>query len=102
LANTRPTPNRRRREMNADEEARIAVFAQQAETLQASVAPESSLAPALIGATAMVAAVKLPKVKSYTFRMTEETLERLRAAAAAEDRSIQWVFDKILLPSLEK
>lgn len=32
---------------------------------------------------------------AYTFRMTNETLERLRSAAPAEDRSIQWVFDKI-------
>lgn len=102
MSNTRPTPNRRRREFNPDEEARIAAFAQQAETLHPPVAePQPALASSQ-GSQAAVPAVKAPKDKSYTFRMTEETLNRLRAAAAAEDRSIQWVFDKILLPALEK
>lgn len=44
---------------------------------------------------------KPKKEKGYTFRMTEETLARLRAAAAVEDRSIQWIFDRVLLPGLD-
>jgi hypothetical protein len=44
---------------------------------------------------------KLRKDRSYTFRMTSDTLERLRAIAAREDRSIQWVFDRILLKALD-
>jgi len=42
------------------------------------------------------------KDKSYTFRMTEETLARLRAAGVREDRSIQWIFDRVLLPALDE
>lgn len=47
------------------------------------------------------AAAKPRKDKAYTFRMTEETLGRLRAAAAREDRSIQWIFDRVMLPALD-
>lgn len=105
MANPRPTPNRRRRETSPDEEARIAAFAQQAATLQpVPEAEPAPLAPPVQtkAAAAAVAVEKEPKNKSYTFRMTNETLEKLRSAAAAEDRSIQWVFDKILLPALNK
>ena len=45
---------------------------------------------------------KVRKDKSYTFRMSEATLERLRAAALREDRSIQWIFDRVLLPTLDQ
>lgn len=103
MANARPTPNRRRRETSPDEEARIAAFAQQAATLQP--VPEVEPAPptpTVHTQAAAATAEKEPKNKSYTFRMTNETLEKLRSAAAAEDRSIQWVFDKILLPALDK
>jgi hypothetical protein len=103
LANARPTPNRRRRETSPDEEARIAVFAQQAATLQPVPEVEPApLAPPVQTQAAAATVEKEPKNKSYTFRMTNETLEKLRSAAAAEDRSIQWVFDKILLPALDK
>ena len=61
-------------------------FALQADTL-AAVSPSTA---------------KPRKDKSYTFRMTEATLERLRAAALREDRSIQWIFDRVLLPSLDE
>lgn len=103
MANARPTPNRRRREASPDEEARIAAFAQQAATLQP--VPEAEPAPLAPPVQIQAPAAnpeKEPKNKSYTFRMTNETLEKLRSAAAADDRSIQWVFDKILLPALDK
>lgn len=102
MANARPTPNRRRRETSPDEEARIAAFAKQAETLlpeTTETEPELSEPPVLRPQPA-AHLVKANKDKSYTFRMTEETLNELRAAAAEEDRSIQWVFDKLLLPAL--
>jgi hypothetical protein len=126
LANARPTPNRRRRETSPDEEARIEAFAQQAATLlpvpeaasvpvdppasvpvdppaSVPVDPPASVPVALPAQIQTAAPVeKEPKNKSYTFRMTKETLDKLRRAAAAEDRSIQWVFDKILLPALDK
>jgi hypothetical protein len=110
LANARPTPNRRRRETSPDEEARIEAFAQQAATLlpvpeaaSVPVDPPASVPVALPAQIQTAAPVeKEPKNKSYTFRMTKETLDKLRSAAAAEDRSIQWVFDKILLPALDK
>jgi hypothetical protein len=60
-------------------------FALQADTLTAAPHPS---------------AAKARKDKSYTFRMTEETLARLRAAGVREDRSIQWIFDRVLLPAL--
>jgi hypothetical protein len=47
-------------------------------------------------------AAKPKKDKAYTFRMTEASLERLRAAALREDRSIQWIFDRVLLPALDE
>ncbi|HSU47470.1 MAG TPA: hypothetical protein VLJ40_11195 [Arthrobacter sp.] len=46
-------------------------------------------------------ATRPKKDKAYTFRMTEATLDRLRAAAGREDRSIQWIFDRVLLPALD-
>ncbi|WP_157357190.1 hypothetical protein [Arthrobacter sp. U41] len=118
MANARPTPNRRRRETSPDEEARIEAFAQQAATLlpvpEAAPVPVDPPAPVPVAPPAPVPVAlpaqiqtaapveKEPKNKSYTFRMTKETLDKLRSAAAAEDRSIQWVFDKILLPALDK
>lgn len=60
-------------------------FALQADTLTAVPHPHTA---------------KARKDKSYTFRMTEETLGRLRAAGVREDRSIQWIFDRVLLPAL--
>lgn len=110
MANARPTPNRRRRETSPDEEARIEAFAQQAATLvpvpEAPPVPVDPPAPVPVALPAQIQTAapveKEPKNKSYTFRMTKETLDKLRSAAAAEDRSIQWVFDKILLPALDK
>ncbi|WP_454813011.1 hypothetical protein [Paenarthrobacter nitroguajacolicus] len=103
MSNARPTPNRRRRETDPDEEARIEAFAQQAETLRSvSSEPEqqTAKAPATTQTERSAQPAKAPKDKSYTFRMTEDTLNELRDAAAEEDRSIQWVFDRILLPAL--
>jgi hypothetical protein len=102
LANPRPTPNRRRRETSPDEEARIAAFAKQAETLlpENVTTPPAALEPVTPRPQPALPAAKAVKSKSYTFRMTEETLNELRDTAAEEDRSIQWVFDKILLPAL--
>lgn len=104
MANARPTPNRRRRETSPDEEARITAFAKQAETLlPANTETEQEVSePARLRPQPPVPAAKATKDKSYTFRMTGQTLDKLRAAAAAEDRSIQWVFDKILLPALDE
>lgn len=62
-------------------------FALQADTLAAVSPPHTARAR---------------KDKSYTFRMTEETLARLRAAGVREDRSIQWIFDRVLLPALDE
>lgn len=103
MSNARPTPNRRRREIDPEEEARIEAFAQQAETLRpAQPEPEqqAAKAPVTIQAARSAQPAKAAKDKSYTFRMTEDTLNELRDAAAEEDRSIQWVFDRILLPAL--
>lgn len=81
----RPTPARRAAvPMLTPEE-----FALQADTLVA--VPHPHTPPA-----------KVKKDKSYTFRMSEATLDRLRAAALREDRSIQWIFDRVLLPALEE
>lgn len=78
---SRPTPHRRGDVPSAEE------FALQADTLTAAVP--------------VTPPAKARKVRSYTFRMTEETHARLREVAEREDRSIQWVFDRILLPALE-
>mgnify|MGYP000387918450 CR=1 FL=1 len=103
MSNARPTPNRRRREIDPEEEARISAFAQQAETLRPALENDEQAPPTVTaGQGRRVAQAKAPKDKSYTFRMTEETLNELRDAAAAEDRSIQWVFDKLLLPALKE
>lgn len=64
-------------------------FALQADTLAAAVPYPHT-------------AAKPRKDKAYTFRMTEETLVQLREAAAREDRSIQWIFDRVLLPALDE
>lgn len=102
MSSARPTPNRRRREIDPDEEARIAAFAQQAETLRPGRSEAGPEATQTVTASQgrRAASAKEPKDKSYTFRMTEDTLNELRDAAAEEDRSIQWVFDKVLLPAL--
>jgi len=62
-------------------------FALQADTLAAVPHPHTVAKP--------------KKDKAYTFRMTEETLGKLRAAAVREDRSIQWIFDRVMLPALD-
>lgn len=103
MSSARPTPNRRRREIDPEEEARIEAFAQQAETLKPTrpeTEQQTAIAPAPVQAERTAQPAKAPKDKSYTFRMTEDTLNELRDAAAEEDRSIQWVFDRILLPAL--
>lgn len=103
MPNARPTPNRRRRETNPEEEARIAAFAQQADTLQpAPSEPLTPQAPSMVGQDRSAPVLKASKDKSYTFRMTEGTLNELREAAADEERSIQWIFDRILLPALRE
>ncbi|UKA52175.1 hypothetical protein LFT48_21695 (plasmid) [Arthrobacter sp. FW305-123] len=102
MSNVRPTPNRRRREVDPEEEARIAAFAQQAETLHPgpSEAEPTARPTVTISQGRRASSAKESKDKSYTFRMTEDTLNEFRAAAAEEDRSIQWIFDKVLLPAL--
>lgn len=65
-------------------------FALRADTLTAAATPPDA------------AHTRPRKDKSYTFRMTEETLARLRAAGVREDRSIQWIFDRVLLPALDE
>jgi len=80
----RPTPARRAAVPTITPEE----FALQADTLTAVSPPPH--------------AARARKDKSYTFRMTEATLERLRAAGVREDRSIQWIFDRVLLPALDE
>ena len=59
-------------------------------------------ADTLTAASHPAPAGKVRKDKSYTFRMSQATLERLRAAGLREDRSIQWIFDRVLLPALDE
>ena len=104
MSNTRPSLNRRPREVSPEQEAKIEAFAREAETLQNGT---NQLDPAKAAVVSnehqkVAGTAKQPKSRSYTFRMTEETLNKLRAAADAEERSIQWVFDRLLLPSLDK
>ena len=104
MTNSRPTPNRRPRETSPEIEAKIEAFSKQAETLHGSTESTES-APVVVASrtTKRVAeSDKQPKNRSYTFRMTEDTLMKFRAAAEAEERSIQWIFDKVLLPHLDK
>ncbi len=104
MTSTRPLPNRRQRETTPEMEAKIEAFAKEAETLQGGIEPAGMVkAPSSAGGgDKSVRAVKPPKSRSYTFRMTEETLDKLRAAADEQERSIQWVFDRVLLPHLDK
>lgn len=104
MSSTRPLPNRRARETTPEMEAKIEAFAMGAETLQNVVGPAEAIKDSVPpkGTKKSSAPDKQPKNRSYTFRMTEDTLNKLRAAAEDQDRSIQWVFDKILLPQLDK
>lgn len=104
MTNSRPTPNRRPRETSPEIEAKIEAFSMEAETLHGSMETAVAAPTVVASKTTRRAAEpdKLPKNRSYTFRMTEETLMKFRAAAEAEERSIQWIFDKVLLPHLDK
>lgn len=104
MSNARPLPNRRARETTPELEAKIEAFAMGAETLQNVVEPAEATnasTPPKAPRKALIPE-KQPKNRSYTFRMTDDTLNKLRAAAEAQDRSIQWVFDRVLLPQLDK
>lgn len=104
MSSTRPLPNRRARETTPEMEAKIEAFAMGAETLQNVVGPAEAIKDSVHpkGTKKSSAPDKQPKNRSYTFRMTEDTLNKLRAAAEDQDRSIQWVFDKVLLPQLDR
>lgn len=104
MTNSRPTPNRRPRETSPEIEAKIEAFSMEAETLHGSMEAVVA-APTVVArkaTTKVVEPEKQPKSRSYTFRMTEETLMKFRSAAESEERSIQWIFDKVLLPHLDK
>ena len=103
MTSKRQTPNRRR-EISVDQEAKIEAFSRSAETLTANV--ESSAGeeePVSVPVSQKEeGVVKSPKNRSFTFKMTEETLKQLQERKVVEDRSIQWIFDNILLPALNK
>ena len=102
MTNKRPTPNRRR-EISPDQEAKIEAFSRSAETLTANANPTLGEDESLLASTSQKkeSPAKPAKNRSFTFKMTEETLRKLQERKMAEDRSIQWVFDNVLLPALD-
>lgn len=102
MTSKRPTPNRRR-EISPDQEAKIEAFSRSAETLTANADPSTGEDQPVLAPTRQnkEKVTKAAKNRSFTFKMTEETLQKLQERKMAEDRSIQWVFDNILLPALD-
>ena len=90
MSNARPLPNRRARETTPELEAKIEAFAMEAETLQNVVDPAEATNASTPPKTPRKTLIpeKQPKNRSYTFRMTDDTLNKLRAAAEAQARSI--------------
>ena len=88
-------PNRRRREIaDAETEARIESFSQEAETLPARTPtpPKPATAPAPSGSRTTV---------GFNFKMTPEDHARLKELCAREERSIQYMLNKIVWPAVD-
>lgn len=91
------TPNRRRREaVDPKVEEEIEKFSQEASTVpqRAPKAPEPTPAstPIPAGSRATV---------GFNFKMTPEDHKRLKELCAREERSIQYMLNKIVWPAVE-
>lgn len=87
-------PNRRREAANAETEARIERFSQEAATVpvQKPTPPQPAPAPTPSGARATV---------GFNFKMTPEDHARLKELCSREERSIQYMLNKIVWPAVD-
>lgn len=85
------TPNRRRRPADPELEKRIDRFSHEAATV-----PEQQQAPSAPASAASRATV------GFNFKMTPEDHKRLKDLCAREERSIQYMLNKIVWPAVER
>ncbi|MGP4991727.1 hypothetical protein ACTXJX_13215 [Glutamicibacter ardleyensis] len=84
------TPNRRRPTMDPELEKRIEQFGHEAATV-----PETQPIPATPASASSRATV------GFNFKMTPEDHRKLKALCAREERSIQYMLNKIVWPTVE-
>lgn len=88
-------PNRRRREAaNPETEARIEKFSQEAATVPVQTRTPDEPAPTPIPSGSRTTV-------GFNFKMTPEDHARLKELCAREERSIQYMLNKIVWPAVD-
>lgn len=95
----RVQPNRRRATVDPELERKIEAF-----SMGASTAPEPTIESAgdTEPATAPTARERSAATVGFNFKMTPEDHQRLKALCAREERSIQYMLNKIVWPAVER
>lgn len=88
---TKPELRSRRRQLDPEEEARIAAFSSAPDT-----APEVSAVPATPVVPTAAPQAEEAKSKGFNYRMTPTRHARIDAMRKEDDRSFQWMLDKLI------
>lgn len=88
---TKPELRSRRRQLDPEEEARIAAFSSTPDT-----APEVAAAPPTSVVPAAAPQAEEAKSKGFNYRMTPTRHAMIDAMRKEDDRSFQWMLDKLI------
>lgn len=88
---TKPPITSRRRQLDPEQEARIATYSATPDTAPEAAAEEPAAAPATAAAP-----VEEPKSKGFNYRMTPTRHAAIDAMRKEDDRSFQWMLDKLI------
>lgn len=87
----RPSLSSRSRELDPEQEARIAAF-----SATPDVAPQVPETAPGAAATAAPHKAEEPKSKGFNYRMTPTRHAEINAMRKEDDRSFQWMMDKLI------
>ncbi|MET3922499.1 hypothetical protein ABIB26_003459 [Arthrobacter sp. UYEF20] len=97
----RVTPNRRREAVDPDLEKRIEAFSQGATTApEPSAEAKEPAVPAAQWPARSKPVAKEPTSVGFNFKMTPTDHMRLKAVCAQEERSIQYILNRIVWPAI--
>lgn len=88
---TKPELRSRRRQLDPEEEARIAAFSAAPDT-----APEVAAAPSTLVVPAAAPQAEEVKSKGFNYRMTPSRHAMIDAMRKEDDRSFQWMLDRLI------
>lgn len=91
---TKPALRSRRRQLDPEEEARIAAFSSTPDT--APELPEVNAAPPTPVVPAAAPQTEEAKSKGFNYRMTPTRHAMIDAMRKEDDRSFQWMLDKLI------